>query len=93
MAALTGGSAYQISPKGEEVANLYTVTGNDGDTIDLSSVAAAGKYTLSSIRSVKGHNHSTGLACKATFSGTVVTIAAGGSATSQVYHLWVIGHA
>lgn len=93
MAAISSASNYQVSPNQGEVLNLYICSGNDGDTVDLSSTTVVSKYTLSSIRSVEAKSATTGLAVKATFSGTTVTIAAGGSATSQTYHLWVIGHA
>lgn len=93
MAAITGATTYDALPGlGNKFILVVTPSSADSaDTIDVSSTAATGGQTVSSIQSVIIKDVTTGDIVTGTFSGTTVTIDASGGTTDHTYHLWVWG--
>lgn len=89
MAALTGGVSQQVAPNaGVKIINI-TVTGTAADTIDVSSAAATGGETLSTIYGAFVCNTNDGDAAEgAAFSGTTITIPTGPSSDELNILVW-----
>lgn len=93
MAAVTGCSAYGVAPQlGRKLLMIVTPsTADSGDTVDVSSAAATGGETLSSIDFVTCWDQTTGDIVTATVSGTTITLDAAGGTTNHPYAILVIG--
>lgn len=93
MAAITGCTTKQLIPNAE--LKCFWVTSPDtmdsADTIDLSSLTAAGSDTINTIYYVSAYDVTSADAVTTTWSGTTVTVDAAGGTTNHVYRLFVVG--
>lgn len=95
MTAITGCTSNQVTPNaGKKIIYVQTpATADSADTVDVSSKAATGGETLSSIDWVVAWDQTTGDVVTATVSTTTITIDAAGGTTDHTYALVVIGDA
>jgi len=94
MAAITGCTSLQFVPNSSLRVEVFTTpsTADSADTLDVSSAAATGGNTFSTIYGVLGaFDNTTGDAVTATWSGTTITIDASGGTTDHIYRLVVLG--
>lgn len=94
IAAITGATTVEFLPNpGIKVIVVVTpATADSADTIDVSSAAATGGDTLTTIYGVLGaFDNTTGDSVTGTWSGTTITIDASGGTTNHTYRLVVMG--
>ena len=93
-AAITGATTQQASPNaGYKIECIVTpATADSNDTIDVSSAAATGGATFTTILGILGaFDNTTGDEVTATWSGTTITIDASGGTTDHTYCIFVVG--
>jgi len=94
VAAITGCTTLQWSPNANYRIEVITTpaTADSGDTIDVSSATVTGGNIFKTLYGViKAFDNTTGDAVTATWTGTTITIDAGGITTDHTYRVVVFG--
>lgn len=93
MAAVTGCTSAQVAPNGgyKQIIIFTPATADSADTVDVSSATATGGETLSAIKAIYAYDQTTGDLVTSTFSGTTITLDAGGGTSNHPYTVVVWG--